>query len=102
MATVHITLNRVQGLAPSHLPIIDSVPLDSVSTTSSATDTDVSGIVGIVGMLWEVVVTGGNVYVAFGTDPNAGTDPGRHLVLDGERFNTRCLADGEEVSIKDA
>lgn len=102
MATVHITLNRVRGLSPSFLPVIDSVPLDSVSYASSATDTDVPGIVGIEGMFWEVVVTGGNVYVAFGTNPDASADPGRHLVLDGERVNFRCQADGEEISVDDA
>ena len=104
MATVHITTNSVQGraLTGATMPVIDSIPLDSVTATSSGTDADIAGIVGVVGCFWEVVVTGGNVYVAFGTNPDAGVDPGRHLVLDGERFNAVCLATGEEISIKDA
>lgn len=104
MATVHITLNAVQAVSLNGqtIPVVSGVPIDSISTTSSGTDTDVAGILGVKGAIWEVVVTGGNVYVAFGSNPDAGADPGRHLVLDGERFNALCAAEGEEISIKDA
>ena len=102
MATVHITVLQARGRTPQNAMVADSIPIDSITVASSGTDSDVAGIAGVEGAVWDVVVDGGNVYAAFGTNPDASVDPGRHLILDGERVNFRCMADGEEISIKDA
>lgn len=99
MATVHFTM----APAPGQKPVIASKVSDSKSATSSGSSTVVSDITGIANQIWTVVVTGGNVYVAFAkTGGDAGVDPGRHLILDGETRDFFCGEDGEQAWIKDA
>lgn len=103
MATVHVTMNNVQGRAitGSTMPVVDSQPTDAATATSSGTSAEVAGIVGAAGKFWQIAVTGGNVWVAFGSNPTAGSGAG-HLILDGQTRDFAVTADGEEVAIKDA
>lgn len=103
MSTVHVTLNNVQGraLTSSTMPVVDSQPVDAATATSSASSAEVAGIVGAAGKFWQITVTGGNVWVAFGTNPTAVSGAG-HLILDGETRDFAVTAEGEEIAIKDA
>ena len=103
MATVHVTMNNVQGRAitGSTMPVVDSQPTDAATATSSASSAEVAGIVGAIGQFWQVTVSGGDVWVAFGTNPTAASGSG-HLVLDGETRDFAVTAVGEEIAIKDA
>lgn len=102
MATVHVTMNNVQGrsITGAFPPVVDSQPTDAATATSSATSAEIAGIVGAIGQFWQVTVTGGNVWIAFGTNPAAGSGSG-HLVLDGETREFAVTAAGEEIAIKD-
>jgi len=95
MATVHVTVND----AYIRNPVIGSQPLD-VATAVNA-DGLVAGVVGVKDKIWQVTVTGGNIWVAFGSGPAVGNGAG-HLVLDGQTREFICATDGEEIAIKDA
>lgn len=97
MATVHVTVND----ATLRSPVINSQPLDVATATSSGSSAEIAGVVGIRDKIWQVTVTGGNVWVAFGSNPTAVSGAG-HLVLDGETREFACSGDGEEIAIKDA
>ena len=96
MATVHVTVND----AYIRNPVIGSQPADVATATSSGSSAEVSGVVGVKDKIWQVTVTGGNIWVAFGSNPTAVSGAG-HLVLDGQTREFICATDGEEIAIKD-
>ena len=97
MATVHVTVND----AYIRNPVIASQPADVATATSTGTSAEVTGVVGLATKIWQLTVTGGNIWVAFGSNPTAVSGAG-HLILDGETREFSCAYDGEEVAIKDA
>lgn len=99
MATVHLTI----APAPGQKPVVSSRPTDSVSATSSGSSALVANITGYANQIWTATVDGGDVYMKFnmGADTDAGADPGRFLVLDGETRDFICTQDGELCYIKD-
>lgn len=108
MATVHITLGQVTGVSVQavSMPAARSVPIAADTMTSSGTSAQ-SSITADTGGLsrqaafWSITVTGGNVFVRFGSDPTAASDTG-HLILDGTTRDFAVSATGEKVAIKDA
>lgn len=104
MAIVHITLSRVddRGDTGSTLPVETSVPEQRQRITTSATN-QVSTIAADRAdrLFWTVTASGGNVDVAFGTNPNAGSDP-MHLVLAGQTRSWSVTAVGEKIAMRDA
>jgi hypothetical protein len=103
MATVHVTMNYVQAraLTGATLEVAQSVPEDAATVTSSGSSAEVGGIVGVLNGVWTVTAIGGDVWVAFGTNPTAGADSG-HLIPAGSTRDFGVTAAGEEIAIKDA
>jgi len=96
MATVHVTVNQ----AYIRNPVIASQPDDAATATSSASSVEVSGVLGIRDAIWQVTTTG-NIWIAFGSNPAAGSGGG-HLILANTTREFICKSDGEEIAIKDA
>lgn len=103
MATVHIVLSKVQGLALTGvtMPVANSVPLYSDTKTSSVTSQQSDITAPDTNAFWSITATGGNVYVKFGSNPTAVTDEG-WLILDGQTRDFAVSAASEKVAIKDA
>lgn len=106
MATVHVCLAHVIARAAGGpAPVVQSVPVGSDTVTSSGTSAQSSltaspsGVAG--SQFWSVTATGGNVFVAFGSDPTAAADAG-WLVLDGQTREFSTSQTGEKIAIKDA
>jgi hypothetical protein len=99
LATVHVTLGRVSARADtgSTLPVLSSVPRAAetlVSTPASAA----AQMVGQVGEVWSITVTGGDVFVAFGAEPVAASGAGR-LLLAGQSREFAVTAVGEKLAV---
>jgi len=104
MATVHVTLCDVLARAEtgSTMPVLMSQP--------KGAETLASGAVSTTGTLtaaraqddfWNVTVTGGAVWVAFGTAPTAGPGGG-YLVLDGQTIDRSTTVVGEKIAVRNA
>lgn len=98
MATVRITRVLAGG---DNLPVLNPVPLEKLTVTSSGTSQAVgAGAPVTPNDVWDVVVTGGNVWIKFDIAPvaSAGND---WLLLDGERMQFSALS-GHKVAVIDA
>jgi len=105
MATVHVVLAGASGRSATGatMPVPNSVPTGVDTMTSSASSAQANFNAGSrwEGLFWSITATGGNVYVAFGSDPTAVTDEG-WLILDGQTREFAVSAASETVAIKDA
>lgn len=111
MATVSIKLvrcsNRAQvGLRDSisaFMPVPESVPQGAEEVTSSGTSqaTTLASSDNYNYEFWDIVVSGGNVRLAFAASPTAAADSG-WLILDGERVQFGASGSGERVAVIDA
>ncbi len=106
-ATVHIVLSavpnrdRTVGVFTVPMPVALSVPLFSDTKTSSGTSAQSDITAPDANSFWSVTVTGGNVFVKFGSNPTAASDDG-WLILDGQTRDFAVSAASEKVAIKDA
>ncbi len=108
MATVHIVLSQVGGRSTggAAMPVANSIPIE-VDTMTSTTSSVKSSIVASKGGLasasafWTITGSGGNVWLAFGSDPTAAADSG-WLLLDGQTRDFAVTGAAETVAIKDA
>jgi len=106
MATVHVVLAQASGRSSTGAtqPVIDSVPVNADTLTSSASSAKIDFAApasGWQGLFWSITASGGNVYARFGSDPTAVTDEG-WLILDGQTREFAVSAASETVAIKDA
>jgi hypothetical protein len=101
-ATVHVCLSVVQDRANtgSTLPVAPAKPRAAETLTSGASSA-AGNLVADEGDVWELTVTGGNVWVKMDTgNPNA--DSGlRRLLLDGAVVAYGADA-GQKLAYKDA
>ena len=79
MATVEFAFMRPVGSAGIDEAKPQTVEVETSSASNAATTAGATAA----GDACVVTVTGGNVYVSFGSAPNAGTDANRRLVVDG-------------------
>ncbi|NWK98672.1 hypothetical protein DM806_24015 [Sphingobium lactosutens] len=103
MATVHVTLSRVddRGDTGGSLPVVTSVPeLAQTLISSSASQASTIAAPKADGLVWTVVPTG-NVFVKFGAAPVANSGEG-HLVLAGQARDFSVTSLGEKIAVKDA
>jgi hypothetical protein len=101
MATVHVTLSRVQsrGETNNPMPVVYSVP-ESAQTMASTGVSQQSTLTATKNQIWSVTAKG-DIFVAFGTNPAAASGAG-HLVLAGQTRDFSVTAAGEKIAIKDA
>jgi hypothetical protein len=106
MATVHITLSKVQSKSVNGttMPVPESVEVAADTITSSATSLQSSispSNADAGGLFWTVTARDGDVWVKFGVSPTAGSDSG-YLVLTGQTRDFGITLAGEKIAIKDA
>jgi len=107
MATVHITLSQVGGVALSgtEMPVANSIPIaaDTLATSAISAQSSITASTDALAgksAFWTVTATG-NVYVRFGSNPTAVTDAG-WLILAGQTRDFAVTATGEKVAVIDA
>jgi len=103
MATVHVTLSRVEarGDTGEAIAVPTSVPVAAETLTSSPTSqAGTKTATKNSGLFWTVVARGGDVWVAFGASPVAGPGLG-FLVLQGWERAFSVTSVGEKIAIKD-
>ena len=103
MATVHVTLSRVddRGDTGAALPLVTSTPeaAETITRSSSSQPSTISASKAD-GLVWSVTATG-NVFIRFGANPTAASGQG-HLVLAGQTRDFTVTAAGEKIAVKDA
>ncbi len=106
MATVHVVLAGASGrsVTGATMPVLNSVAEGVQTMTSSGTSaqsTVVAPAEGWEGLSWEVTVSGGNIFGAFGDDPTAASGAGV-FITDGQTRNFAVSGPSEKFAIKDA
>lgn len=108
MATVTINLVKAKNRggasgASLNMPVPASVQeaTEDLETSATSQATTITSSDAFAGEFWDVVVSGGNVRLAFGADPTAQEDAG-WLVLDGERIQFGASGPGEKLAVIDA
>ena len=108
MATVHITVGQVTGVATSgtSMPVARSVPIgaDTMTSTGASAQSSITASTGSLSRqaaFWSITVTGGNVFVAFGANPTAASDSG-HLLIDGTTRDFAVAANDEKIAVINA
>jgi len=103
MATVHTTIEAVNGTSAlgGVMPVAQSIETLAETLTSSATSA--AGTIEAPGknLFWSVTVSGGDIWVKFGTDPTAASGSG-YLMTDGQTRDFAVTLVGEKIAIKDA
>jgi hypothetical protein len=104
MATVHICLSQCltkskNGVA---LPVALSQPKAFVSMTTSSSNQQAE-IIGSAAEtdVWQIAVSGGDVMVKFGSDPDATSNPQR-MLIGGFSYDFGVTIDGEDIAVVDA
>lgn len=108
MATVCInlvTVSNVGGIAGPlvNMPVMSGAQIATETITSSGTSqaTTATSTQNSRAEFWDIVVSGGNVRLAFAASPTAAADSG-WLILDGERVQFGASGSGERVAVIDA
>ncbi len=105
MATVHVTLSRVddRGDTGGSLPLTTSQPTLVETLTSSGTSA-ASTIVApkADGLVWTVKAKGGDVWVNFDTGTPVAASGAGHLIFAGSREDFTVTTNGEKIAVKDA
>lgn len=97
MATAHVTYGGAMGGgAPVHSPI----PNASETITSAASNTQGTAAARS-GDYATVDAEGGNIYVAFGQNPDATAEP-RYRVQAGQVRDFGPMSEGDKVAVADA
>lgn len=97
MATVHVTYGGAMG---GGAPVNSPIPHASETITSAATNTQ-GAATARSGDYATVDAEGGNVYVAFGQNPDATAEP-RYRVQAGQVRDFGPMSDGDKVAVADA
>jgi len=104
MATVHITLNGISNSGNAFTgvtqPVLDAIPAGKETITSSGTSQATTLAAANEFQFFEIVATGGNVWIKAGTAPTAAESDDR-LVLDGERVHLAAKT-GHKIAVIDA
>ena len=104
MAVVHVTLSRVKGRAVTGvtMPVIDSVPIQAKTATSTATWAEVTAFpVPDLDCFWGITcISAGPVRVFFGASAPTGNDVG-YVVPEGSDRQFSPVSTGNKLFIKD-
>lgn len=98
MASVHVVIATVSDRAAtgSTLPVEPAAPDTSKTIASTGSSVIDATLVATEGQVWDLDVSGGSVWAAFGASPNAAANP-RRLLRDGVyQFGANA---GEKIAI---
>ena len=105
MATVSVRVVTATSGLGGLQPVADAVPLSAEAITSSGTSAQGSTAIAPAtwrpNLYWLITVSGGNVWVKFGTNPTAASGDD-HLILDGQ-IDTYAVTEGsQKIAVIDA
>lgn len=102
MATVEFAFVKAMDLAEFGSAPVVSAYASAVETITTTASTQATTAAASNGDVCEVTASGGDVYVSFGSAPNAQTDPGRRRVLAGQTRVFGRLVNGHVGAVVDA
>jgi hypothetical protein len=106
MATLSVviaqTFNPKRGYKDP-VPAATPFAAEEITTSETSQQSGVynAGVYGSYGSYWVLTVTGGNVWVKFGSDPTAAAGD-QWLILDGQTREFAVDAEGQKLAVIDA